>query len=279
MIKHFFGLVRVVAKMPTVLFFRELLNFYPPSINLKYSEVASDLFIWRDVSNWDTYFNIAHLGPILNPYYKEEYSAIIELYDSQGSTIETKKISLVFGDSYLLSINDLLVTCKEKYTSGTFAVFHLANLTALFGNKRVCLAERGFVSYKRKSDVSVLRAYAHGNMIATGFCLIKNISRRLGVYQKAKKYYRQQLTLEDSLYSEIALVNFLSSDILVGLYQYKEHLKINLMEISIPPGGLTFLRSTSDFDLHFPIEIESNVEFLRPVVFKYYENHFDILHG
>ena len=236
MIKHFFGLVRVVAKMPTVLFFRELLNFYPPSINLKYSEVASDLFIWRDVSNWDTYFNIAHLGPILNPYYKEEYSAIIELYDSQGSTIETKKISLVFGDSYLLSINDLLVTCKEKYTSGTFAVFHLANLTALFGNKRVCLAERGFVSYKRKSDVSVLRAYAHGNMIATGFCLIKNISRRLGVYQKAKKYYRQQLTLEDSLYSEIALVNFLSSDILVGLYQYKEHLKINLMKISIPPG-------------------------------------------
>ena len=279
MIKYIIKLCRVAAKTPLFLYLRTLFDFYPPAINVKYSEVCSDLFIWRDVSSWDTYFNITHLGPILNPHFIKEYDAIIEVYNSHGNAVGRKKINLVFGESYLLYINDLLVDCKEKHTDGTFAVFHLVDLKELLDNMRVCVMERGFVSDQRKADISKLRSYTHANIHAVGFCLRKNQSRLLGVAQKTKKYYRQQLDLVDSFSSEIILINFLSSDALVGVYQYKENLRVNLAEIIIPPGGLTLLKSTSDFDPQFPIELESNMNFLRPVIFKYYKNHFDVLHG
>lgn len=279
MFKYFNKLFRVLSKTPVALYLRQVFNFHPPAINLKYSEVSSDLFIWRDVTLWDTYFNIAHLGPILNPYYKENYNAIIEIFDSNGIKIASRVVVLVYGESNLLYINDLLEGCDKSIANGTFAVFHLANVDAMFNNEKICIAERGFVSYKRKSDSSRLRSYAHGNANAVAYSINKHSSRRLGVVQKTVQHYRFQLSLSDALYSEVALVNFLSSDTLVSIYQYKNTSKVKLTEIKIPSGGLWVLTSLNDFNPEFPIEFQSTLNFLRPVIFKYYENHFDVLHG
>ena len=76
--------IREFSRSPIGLFLRAKLNVYPPAINLRYSEVSSDLFIWRDPAIWSNYFNIAHLGPILNTNYQDSYYALVEFYDLFG---------------------------------------------------------------------------------------------------------------------------------------------------------------------------------------------------
>lgn len=271
--------IRELSRSPIGLFLRGKLNIYPPAINLRYSEVSSDLFIWRDPAGWNNYFNIAHLGPILNPNYQENYNAFIEFYDASGSKLGGKLVILVYGESKLLDINDLSEGLCKLGNNGTFAIFHLADIKAIFNGEKICIAERGFVSYKRKTDKSMLRSYSHGNTNAVAFSLKTHKSRRIGVLQKDKQYFRSQLNLDDSISSEIILVNFLEKNAKIKIFHYKNNKKEQLNEISIASGGLAILKSNDDFNLQYLVEFESKLNFLRPVIFKYYENHFDVLHG
>jgi hypothetical protein len=271
--------IREFSRSPIGLYLREKLNVYPPAINLRYSEVSSDLFIWRDPSIWNNYFNIAHLGPILNPNYQDSYNALIEFYDSTGSKVGSKQVMLVYGVNKLLDINELLIDMSKSGGNGTFAIFHLADIKAIFNGEKICIAERGFVSYKRKSDKSLLRSYSHGNTNAVAYSLKKRTSRRIGVVQKNKQYFRSQLSLDDAVSSEIALVNFLEKEAEIGIYQYKNGVKEKLKNVRINSGGLAIIQSDIDFDSKYLLEFESKLNFLRPILFKYYENHFDVLHG
>jgi hypothetical protein len=271
--------LREFSRSPLGLFLREKLNIYPPAISLRYSEVSSDLFIWRDPNDWDTYFNLTHLGPILNPNYQDSYEALIEFYDAHGKLLGDAKVPLIYGVNALTDIINLSSGKCTLGNSGTFAVFHLADKHAFFGDAKICIAERGFVSYKKRVDQSMLRSYAHGNANAIAYSMDNHKSRCLGVLQKSMHYFRCQLTLQDAVSSEIALVNFLDTDAEVGVYQYKNNTKEKLTHITIHAGGLALLKSGLDFDATCLLEFESRINFLRPVIFKHYQNHFDVLHG
>ena len=134
-------------------------------------------------------------------------------------------------------------------------------------------------TYKRKTDKSELRSYSHGNTNAVAFSLKTHTSRLIGVLQKDNQYFRSQLKLDDSVSSEIILVNFLKKNAKIKVFHYKNSGKEQLNEITIASGGLAILKSSEDFSLKYLVEFESKINFLRPVIFKYYENHFDVLHG
>ena len=179
----------------------------------------------------------------------------------------------------MFDINELSGSFCKAGENGTFAIFHLADIKAIFKGEKICIAERGFVSYKRKSDTSMLRSYSHGNTNAVAYSLKKRTSRRIGVTQKNKQYFRSQLNLDDAISSEIALVNFLEKDVEIGIFQYKNGVKQKLKNIQINSGGLVIIQSDIDFDSKYLLEFESKLNFLRPVIFKYFKNHFDVLHG
>lgn len=261
------------------LFLRQKLDVYPPAISLTYTEISSDLFIWRDPAVWDTFFNITHLGPILNPEYQSDYSVLILFNDANGVVLGQSELILKYGETALIDIFELSKGRIKMGEDGTFSIFHLADTKELFGDVRVCIAERGFVSYKKKNDQSHLRSYAHGNMNAVAYSSITKKSRCLGVFQKQKQFYRHQLSLGDAASVEIAIVNFLSVESKISIFEYKNNSRKHLKDIIIPSGGLRLLQSNTDFDLHSFVEFESNINFLRPVIFKHYENHFDVLHG
>lgn len=271
--------VREFSRSPIGLYLREKLNVYPPAINLRYSEVSSDLFIWRDPNAWNNYFNITHLGPILNPNYNKDYFALIEFYDSTGNKIGSKQVMLVYGLNKLLDINELLLDINKLEGNGTFAIFHLADINSIFNGEKICIAERGFVSYKRKSDNSLLRTFCHGNANSIAYCLKKHKSRRIGVLQKDIQFFRSQLRLDDADSSELAFVNFLEIETTIGIYQYKNGIKEKVKDIQMNSGGLVMLKSGLDFDSQYLLEIESKINFLRPVIFKFFKNHFNVLHG
>jgi len=271
--------IREFSRGPLGLFLREIFNIYPPAINLGYSEVSSDLFIWRDPSIWDNYFNIAHLGPILNPHYQDSYDVLVEFYGSCGKLLGGKKLAVSYGENRLFNLSELSDGLCKNGENGTFAIFHLVDIKEMLNGERICIGERGFVSYKRKSDASLLRSYAHGNVNAVAYSLKTQTSRCIGVKQKNNLYYRAQLRLDDAISSEIALVNFLEKDTDITMYQYKGGLKEKLKSINVSSGGVVIIQSELDFDDRYIIEFESKVNFLRPVIFKYYENHFDVLHG
>ena len=271
--------IREFSRGPLGLFLRETFNIYQPAINLRYSEVSSDLFIWRDPSIWENYFNIAHLGPILNPYYQDSYEVLVEFYDSDGELLGGKKVIVNYGENILFNLNELSDGLCKHGVNGTFAIFHLIDIKAMFKGEKICVSERGFVSYKRKSDASSLRSYAHGNANSVAYSMKTHTSRRIGVKQKKSLYFRTQLRLDDAVFSEVSLVNFLETDAEITIYQYKNGIKEKLKSINISSGGLAIIQSEIDFDNKYLVEFESKLNFLRPVIFKYYENHFDVLHG
>lgn len=266
------------AKNNFSIFLRKILNIRYPAIDLQYNEVSSDLFFWKCSNEWETFFNIYHLGPIISPNFKESYNGIIEFYDKNGNIIHRSTIKLKYGKNNLLTLNKLLINLDLKDTYGTFSVFHDVPNNSFYKQNKICIAERGAVSYRKKNDGSLLRSYVHGNINASAMNIKTKNSRVVGLEQKKIFKYRFQLNLDDAVKSEIILINFLSRAASVKIFTYYDKKKKLIRENVISPRGC----STLFFDeskKNNIIEIESKINFLRPLLFKYYNHHFDVLHG
>jgi hypothetical protein len=258
---------------------RNFLNLYPASMSLSYKEVSSDLFLWRDIDLYDNYFSLCHLGPILNPNYTDSYRVLVVVFDFDGYRMASRELTLEYGNVSLLYINEIIPESLNKTKGGTFAVFHLINLKKMFDNQKICLAERGLAFYKLKSDISDFMSSIHGNVYAIACNPMTRRIRLIGCLQKKLHYYRCQLDLSDALYCELVAVNFLTKPLVVNVYAYYADGKKKIKEFVLSPGAMVILDSRKDFHIGSIVEFESYLNFLRPVIFKHYENHFDVLHG
>lgn len=277
--QYFIRTLKFLAKTKLGIYVRYFLNIQPASMNLAYSEVSSDLFLWRDIHSYENFFNLSHLGPILNPFYTNSYMALVEVFDSEGFSLGSQEFKLKYGEAILLDINEIICRNDKYSKGGTFAIFHLVNIGLLFDNEKICVAERGLASYRLKSDISTLMSSVHGNANAIACCPKTKKIRLLGCFQKKLHQYRCQLDLGDALYTELIVVNFLSESLDVNVYEYRAHDRVMIKQFTMPPGGMVVLDSRFDFNFESIIEFESHLNFLRPVIFKYYSNHFDVLHG
>lgn len=266
--------LRNIANTRAGLYLRHCLGIRAPEYIPDLREVVSDLFVWRCDETWETYFDLTHVAGILNPDARQDYTVLLALFSSEGIEIARHTLTVVFSGSRLLCINDLPGTPAGH---GTFAVLHMVPLKPVFGTERTCLAERGYVSYRRKTDASPLRSYVHGNLYGIAGNPATRRFRTLTLPMRQTREYQPQVRLDDCTRCEIALVNYSPRRLQVEAIALREGEAQQRMHIDIPAGGSVILDSRS-----LPMErvaLRAKLPMPRPLLFKYYASHFDVFHG
>jgi len=125
---------------------RAIWTFRQPLTSLPSLPLAplSDLFIWREDDDWQTYFELTDMASMLgdNKGGSRDVSVDLIFFDQLGREIAIKTVSAPSYKRKLLSIGELL---GEGYPDmGTFCVLHkkTPDDIRVFGSS---LAERGYI--------------------------------------------------------------------------------------------------------------------------------------
>jgi len=224
--------------------------------------VFSDRFVWKNDSDWKTYFDLYHLGGILNPDFIEPYEVSIFFFDAAGKEICRKDIEVQFGQKQAVDVSLIL---KEKHQgSGTFLVFHKVAHDVIFGKSPSCLFERGYTSYQRRSDNSPLRSYVHGNLSNCALDIrtlkIKNTAKA-----GAKNYFNSQLMLDDCEFFELFLTNPIDAPLsFTAEFFDKEGVCIDKLQSRIPVQGLFSYSSQRSPSGIQRVKLTANFHLFRP---------------
>lgn len=273
----FSNIFRAVSNSYPALKLRDLLDLRPSPFHPCMSESVSDLFLWRVDDVWETYFDLFHIAGVINPNFNDQYDVLIYIYDRNGALINTEIFSIQFGEVQLLKLKDFL--CGH-IGYGTFAIFHMVDNDCLLDGLS-CISERGYTSFRRSDDRSLLRSYAHGNLPVIGMNQHTRQVRVLGLRSVSRKFfYKPQVTFHDCSKFEICVVNPVSQAIFFLLELLDVHGKpIEVIENSLlEKGSFCFSSGDSHKSVH-SINITSQVRILRPLIFKYYQSHFDVFHA
>jgi len=256
------------------LYFRHVSGIRPPDYIPDFREVVSDLFVWRCDDTWETYFDLTHLAGILNPGVRHEYTALIVLFSADGTELTRTPITVSFSESRLIRLNNLP---GAPTGHGTFSVLHMAPLDAVFSPERTCLVERGYVSYRRKSDESPLRSYVHGNLYGIAGNPLTGSLRTITQPAREVHEYQPQVRLDDCHHCEIALANYSPQLLSVEAIAMRDGAPEKRLHLSLPSRGSVVIDSR-DFPLE-RIAVRARLPMPRPLLFKHYTSHFDVFHG
>ncbi len=270
----FNAILNRLANSSAGLFLRKTISLTYQEYDPKFNEIVSDLFMWRCDEEWETYFDLTHIAGLINPLERGEYRTIIILFSSLGVEISQHWITVSYAESQLLRINDLL---SAQIGFGTFAVIHMAPLDRVFGTEQTCLVERGYVSYRRKSDSSPLRSYIHGNLYGISGNPDTNAFRVLTLPTRRKREYQPQVRLDDCNYCEVAIVNYSPKKLNVEIIVLNKGMDAQQMRLDIDTRGAAILDS-SVIKME-RIALLARMPMPRPILFKHYESHFDVFHG
>lgn len=255
---------------------RYFLGIRAPDYIPDFREAVSDLFIWRCDQEWETFFDLTHLAGLLNPDARDDYTALIVLYSDLGIEIGRYPFAVSFSRSRLVRINNLAAAARCRH--GTFAVAHLAPVASIFGAETTCLAERGYVSYRRTSDGSPLRSYVHGNLYGVGARPATTRLRTITLPRHQVREYQPQVRLDNCRYGEIALVNYSSRALTVEAIAITSGARRGQsVRTDLPPRASVIIDTRS-----LPLErvaLRAPLPMPRPLLFKHYASHFDVFHG
>ena len=249
----------------------------PPWYNRPWSQDVSisDLIPWRYDKEWNTCFELMNIPSLIFPGedLKDEYLFVI--FNSNGD--EIKRISSILEPfkTKQMVFSDIL---QDKRGYGTFASFHHApglKQTLLNGSYFI---DRQYVGYKRKNEP--LWSFAHGNVAA--------LTHRPGAIKfgclttKPRKFatYRPQIAFYDCDKFELVYANPTLRKVFITI-KFLDHDRneIKSIKTSIPPAGIEIFEYKNLRRECFSIEHSGTIEFWRPIVFKYYKTHFDVLHS
>lgn len=266
--------LRRLANTPSALRLRHALGIRVPDYVPDLREAVSDCFVWRRDEVWETFFDVTHIAGILNPAVRSDYLVLVVGYGADGSEIGRREFDVRCDRVRLMSIADVIGSHRGY---GTFAVFHLAPLEAVFGGDATCLAERGYVSYRRKTDDSPLRSYVHGNLYGMGARPDTAKWRSIVLPLRRARTYQPQVRLDDCVLSELALANYHPSGVDVEILPWRQGAWGAPLRRSIPRNGSIVVAST---DLQAErVAIRAAMPMPRPLLFKHYASHFDVFHG
>ena len=265
-----------LANTRVALHLRHLLGVRPPDYIPDFRETVSDLFLWRCDDEWETCFDLMHLAGLLNPEARQDYAVLIVLYADTGTEISRHRFTVRFAASQLVRLNDLLGSPPCRH--GTFAVAHLASVESIFGPEAACLAERGYVSYRRKQDASPLRSYVHGNLYGIGARPATGRMRALAQPSRRVREYQPQVRLDGCQFCEIALVNYSPRALTVQTIAITAGAVRGARMDTHLPSRASALIDTRSLPLE-RVALRAPVPMPRPLLFKHYESHFDVFHG
>lgn len=242
---------------------------------LRAADTISDLFPWRVDETWETQFDLMNLPSLVFPDEKLIDVATLVFFDIQGREISRKQIELDPFESRKILIREALDGVSGE---GTFGCFHSTKGQEKTQGTQCYFNDRQYVSYSWKDEI--FWNYTHGNI----FCLSKSPKEHnvRSIVPKQPKLitYRPQLRMDDCDKFELLYVNPLEKPLKILVQGIDESWKESARRESvIPPRGLQIFEFNNQSRSVVFVENRSRVGLLRPIIFKYYESFFDVLHG
>jgi len=236
------------------------------------SSVVSDLFVWRSDESWDTRFQLFNISSFL--FSEERFYEECELvfFDNNGIKIKREMLSLAPFELKTFQISSFL----GEAGLGTFAIFHHTAASAKLKDKKCHLTERGYVGYHRRGENLV--SFCHGNLQALSKTRNSSISSVVGTVKSTT--YKPQLILSDCTDIELIYTNptFRKQPIYLNFFDRESRL-IKKHEMKINPLGVqSFILQNTERLIH-TFENIGKIVLWRPIIFKYYNSHFDVMHG
>ena len=236
----------------------------------KSGDPVSELFVWRNSPDWNTYFELIDIASLFEEKLPPRL-AIFVFFNADGTKFHEEEIELSALKRITFDLS--LYVSKSKDSIGTFCVFHeTPDIVKQLG---AFITDRGYVSYRYKK--SLIRCFVHGNFDATSYSPDGTL-KMLGVTSLLRREYRLQYEFRFENY-EIVLVNSTSSEQIVSL---------NIVHVSDIQSASTFTVKLKPREVNvFPIKnvngkraiITSRIVMARPYVFCYRNHQMTVFHG
>jgi hypothetical protein len=241
-----------------------------------FSETISDAFLFRVSSGYKTRFDLINILSLLFPEEAPADRVTVVFFSSAGVETHRTTIDLDPFEMKPLFLEDL-VGGDEDF--GIFSLFHERRDMSEPWPLKTCLSERSYVSYKREDS---LWSYVHGCCNSRVFSRepgcesLKHLCRRA----LRKQTYCPQLRFDDCDWFELSFTNPLttptdleitviddSGRVVTRLSDHLDPLQTKILVFEEAKG-----RMVTAFH-------RSHVFAWRPLVFKHYPSHFDVLHA
>lgn len=234
----------------------------------------SDLFVWRCDDEWETEFDLFNISSFVYPAEQPQEECRIILFDKDGRRMGSHSLTLVPFERRILKLSDYLGSEKGF---GTFAVFHHASCVSRYEAFKTHLTERGYIGYRRKGDV--LKSFCHGNLQALsqapeqkGFSYV--------AATVAPMRYHPQLILSDSHMIELIYTNPSAHSKALSINFFdKNSNKVDERHVIVPARSVRIIKIDNPDKAIHTFDNVGGIVMWRPVIKKYYDTHFDVMHG
>ena len=235
----------------------------------------SDLFIWRNSQEWETFFELSDLPSLFGDSIPKAGYATFHFFNAHGRHLGESKVAYDLAMRQTVRISDLLGSFCEEF--GTFAVFH-SNTSKLIQSHNSYLTERGYVSYCYRG--APLRSYVHGNFDAIAFTPGRKFEFLGSAGVLTREFRLQHEFYEGSTY-EFTIVNPCSTKqiILIELVSIPHGYKVSCNELKLRPGESTLVPLEFSGQGRVRVVIKSRIVMARPLIFHIYKQKLDVFHG
>ena len=238
---------------------------------------VSDLFFWRSDNVWRTRFDFLNLPSVFYPEQNVSDRVTLIFYNQQGQEFQREKITILPLQKITIQVEDLI---GDNVGFGSMACFHETSKDFQLTQTSTCIVERGFVAYRRVTDDSPLWSYVHGVACVLAKSpdrdKVQSIRRALG----KNIFYQPQLSLSDCDRFDLIYINPNDNDLTIKVRALDQTSQIIREESEVlPPRGVKYIFFDNEDRTICTVESESRAYMCRPFILKYYETHFDILHG
>ena len=236
----------------------------------KKNSVVSDLFIWRNDKNWQTFFELFNLKSIFNKDLDEE-EIKLDIRNPNGQTIVEKTLKIKKLQKERICISDFLVNFPD-YKYGTFSIYH--ENVDLLDKFKSFVSERGYTLYKY-NDINVY-SYVHGNLDAISYNNGKK--ELLGEQLFFNKYFNIQYKFENIYNYDLSFVNPTKKNLILNIYLIDNKNKMKSIKLDIHPAGSKIVKMKKNENIE-RIKIKSKYLMSRPLIFEFDENFLNAFHS
>jgi hypothetical protein len=225
--------------------------------NLSYSTSISDGFIWRTDNDFKTIFRYSDL---LKFFYEKDDSGVeMKFYDQNYNLIKEMYVDKLDFNNELI-IDKKFMNGKDGY--GIFYIFHKYKGKL---DNNIILSNRCYLGFSKSQNHA---SFVHGNshLISKSFLGDLYDTNFVSKSRFSNSIYKIQNNFEEFDESELFFCNPNDSELIfyVNDKQYKlEGFNSKIVEIKNKKM----------------VKIKSNCNFLRPIVFNYKNNFFDVYHS
>ena len=253
------SLIKKIAQSDKGIYLRNSIGFRPVKIMIDKSirfQSISDAFLWRTDNGFKTTFNYAD---ILGLFYKVEDSHVeLNFYSKNNDFIKKIIINQLNYSNKLLIDKDFLDGIEDY---GVFYIFHRYDN---YSGDDLIISNRCYVGFSLKDNLS---SFVHGNQ----FVRYQSLDGKYDGSDMVKSSffnnrYRIQNSFLDFTKSELFFVNPTSKKIDFSIGNIRHRLGKNCSIII-------------DIGSKENITISSRCMFLRPVIFNYKDDFFDVYHA